>query len=337
MSVRDDVLTVLDALAEGNQDQREIAIVGLAQAALAIRKNGDYGSSVFSSAYLAPEVEPEAGIRVRMSDKLSRFTNLISREDQATVNESLDDTAKDLSVYLMLWVILRMRSRGALQSDPVDLRSELPQAVPVHDLQYSLVKELEDRGMLSGQKPLNLLDNIRDVLNRITKQLEAADQYEGRMAGVLMPLLNLTLGADRRLVTDDADPGTSAFEIAFRILDGLNEGSKRRSSNHPVWQRFLEKSGLTIHKEYAPATTTPVFRKECAIRPDKGGTYYCGSCGAGEGHNHARECQYLKTGHHGMGSFSDPSICHYCGDDLLPNAVTCTNCGKDAGWTTHSI
>jgi len=115
--------TIVDALAGDNQDQREIAYMGLATIALMIAKNRDYGSSVFNIGAISPDVTPEQGLRVRLGDKLSRINNLISAPDLQSVQESLTDTGHDASAYLLLWVIARIRESGAevCGADPLQL------------------------------------------------------------------------------------------------------------------------------------------------------------------------------------------------------------------------
>jgi hypothetical protein len=46
----------------------------------------------------------EQGFVVRMSDKLQRIANLISRENQVA-DEKIEDTCKDLSIYSILFLI----------------------------------------------------------------------------------------------------------------------------------------------------------------------------------------------------------------------------------------
>ena len=103
---------ITDALAGKNQDQREIAFLGLSTVALMIRKNEDYGSSVFQPGAVSPDIAPEAGLRVRIGDKLSRINNLVKAPGSQRVSESITDTGHDASAYLLLWVISRMRAGG---------------------------------------------------------------------------------------------------------------------------------------------------------------------------------------------------------------------------------
>jgi hypothetical protein len=128
--------TIAEALAGDNQDQREIAFIGLSMVAVMVEKNRDYGSSVFQIGTVSPDVTPEQGLRVRLGDKLSRLRNLISKPGNQRVNESLLDTGQDASAYLLLWVIASMRGSGAeictresLQNPGYPLDSELQDAL----------------------------------------------------------------------------------------------------------------------------------------------------------------------------------------------------------------
>ncbi len=94
---------LLDDALSGNRgdDQRLIAEEVVRWGALLIRKNTDYGSSVWQVPRLAPECDPGTAIRVRMSDKLSRLEQLLSNPAMVE-SESIDDTMKDLGAYCLL-------------------------------------------------------------------------------------------------------------------------------------------------------------------------------------------------------------------------------------------
>lgn len=133
--VEDNLRIITDALAGSSQDQREIAYIGLQTVALMVQKNQDYGSSVFNVGTISPDVSPEAGIRVRLGDKLSRINNLIAQPDAQRVSESITDTGHDASAYLLLWVIARIREGGSevcgsvpivLHNDHVPASSKYP-------------------------------------------------------------------------------------------------------------------------------------------------------------------------------------------------------------------
>jgi len=109
-TVEENLKLITDALAGSNQDQREIAFLGLQTIAIMVKKNQDYGSSVFNIGALSPDITPEQGIRVRLGDKLSRINNLVAQPDAQRVSESITDTGHDASAYLLLWVISRMRA-----------------------------------------------------------------------------------------------------------------------------------------------------------------------------------------------------------------------------------
>lgn len=71
-----------------------------------IKKNLDYGSSAFKKPILAPEMETDASILVRMSDKIERIANL-RKGDSKTNYESVRDTVMDLAGYCILYLVAR--------------------------------------------------------------------------------------------------------------------------------------------------------------------------------------------------------------------------------------
>lgn len=90
--------------------QRAISIAGLELVALLLKKNQDYGSSVFDAPMLLPDVPANLAIRVRMSDKLKRIFQLASNP-AAVAGESLNDTLDDLAGYRIIERALEVISR----------------------------------------------------------------------------------------------------------------------------------------------------------------------------------------------------------------------------------
>jgi hypothetical protein len=68
-----------------------------------LQKNSDYGGSAWQVPLLAPQLTPRQAIQCRMSDKVMRLAKLLTGE-QAQVQESIDDTMKDLAGYSILWL-----------------------------------------------------------------------------------------------------------------------------------------------------------------------------------------------------------------------------------------
>lgn len=73
------------------------------------RKNSDYANAqdAFLNFRLIESLgaaSTEQGFIVRMSDKLQRIANLISRDNQVK-DETIEDTLKDLSVYSILFLL----------------------------------------------------------------------------------------------------------------------------------------------------------------------------------------------------------------------------------------
>lgn len=82
--------------------QQRIAEVGLDWIATLIKKNTDYGDSAWTEPVLAPNLPPKQAILVRMSDKINRLKALSQKE--ALVDESYNDTMKDLGAYALLYL-----------------------------------------------------------------------------------------------------------------------------------------------------------------------------------------------------------------------------------------
>lgn len=101
---------IIEAL-DGNrgEDQKIIAAMGCEFVELLLKKNMDYGSSVFKKPVLAPKLEPAIAIQVRMSDKIERLSNLLAGNEQQVQDESLEDTIKDLGAYCLLWLCAKKK------------------------------------------------------------------------------------------------------------------------------------------------------------------------------------------------------------------------------------
>jgi len=83
--------------------QEAITREGQALLDLLLRKNRDYGNSAMTPPILAPTMTPREAIQCRMSDKVRRLERLLGG-NQATVNESIEDTIRDLGGYCILWL-----------------------------------------------------------------------------------------------------------------------------------------------------------------------------------------------------------------------------------------
>ena len=85
-------------------EQEKIVEIGEQWIALLLSKNRNYGNSVFKSPVLAPTLNPSSAIRVRMSDKIERLSNLLAGRDDE-VGESELDTVADLGAYCLLYLV----------------------------------------------------------------------------------------------------------------------------------------------------------------------------------------------------------------------------------------
>ena len=90
--------------------QQALAIEGLRMTDLLLRKNSDYGSTGLSSPALAPHISPVEALSVRLSDKVSRFGQLMQHSPEVK-GESLLDTARDGAGYFLLLAVALQATR----------------------------------------------------------------------------------------------------------------------------------------------------------------------------------------------------------------------------------
>jgi len=83
--------------------QRIIANELMVLGDLLIRKNADYGCSAWQEPLLCGGISPKDAILVRMSDKVMRLRSLMGNKT-GLVNESIEDTVRDLQGYCLLWL-----------------------------------------------------------------------------------------------------------------------------------------------------------------------------------------------------------------------------------------
>ena len=86
-------------------DQQLIAEEGIAWIATMLRKNRDYGGSVWRQPVLAPDCKPGTAIRVRMSDKIARIQSLLEKDGAEVNDESLEESIRDLGAYCLLLLV----------------------------------------------------------------------------------------------------------------------------------------------------------------------------------------------------------------------------------------
>lgn len=103
---------VVSAAYQGQRgdQQRAIAVAGLELVALLLRKNQDYGSSVFDAPMLLPNVSANLAIRVRLSDKIKRIIQLAGNPAEVA-SESLDDTLDDVAGYRIIERAMEVMTR----------------------------------------------------------------------------------------------------------------------------------------------------------------------------------------------------------------------------------
>lgn len=101
------ILNELDSALQSNQPKKLIAMALLDIGGLLLRKNQNYGGSVFHSPVLTPTVHPLTALSVRESDKIARRIELGSGSPDL-VGETLADTELDHAGYLVLRRALRL-------------------------------------------------------------------------------------------------------------------------------------------------------------------------------------------------------------------------------------
>ena len=99
-------------------DQQAIWCLFESQKILALKKNYDYGSSVFQEPVMVPSVGGGTAILVRMSDKICRIRQLLDSHKNLVNNESVLDTFCDLGTYAFLYVIWMSRYFGSKSLEP---------------------------------------------------------------------------------------------------------------------------------------------------------------------------------------------------------------------------
>lgn len=126
-----DIHTIQQALYSTDKYRRRIAEVGARHVAELLRKNADYGSSVFEPPTLTPEIGIVNAIEVRMSDKLKRLQNLKKPgQVQQVKDESIDDTYRDFANYCILRevAVLISKEKSPPEAASVSKEKSLPEA-----------------------------------------------------------------------------------------------------------------------------------------------------------------------------------------------------------------
>lgn len=98
------------AAVTGGSDARDIVSIFDEAKSVALKKNHDYGSSVFTPPVLSPALSADAAILVRMSDKINRLQTLMSGQCAQVADEAAADTMRDLGTYAFLWLIHHRRT-----------------------------------------------------------------------------------------------------------------------------------------------------------------------------------------------------------------------------------
>jgi len=86
------------------EDRRRLGLEAVRLAVTLLRKNRDYGASVWDSPAFAPGVDVGASILVRLGDKVERLKTLAVAGGPCVASESFDDTLFDLAGYCLLYL-----------------------------------------------------------------------------------------------------------------------------------------------------------------------------------------------------------------------------------------
>lgn len=108
MESRDSKIYAIQSALNNNNGkaQRIIAEIGIDWLDLLLRKNKDYGDSIFRPMELTPDVAVDAAIRIRMSDKIARLRQLMN-SSASVKDETVEDTVGDLGSYCLLLLVQR--------------------------------------------------------------------------------------------------------------------------------------------------------------------------------------------------------------------------------------
>jgi hypothetical protein len=88
------------------ETQQRIAEFFIRMCTILLKKNKDYGASVWKRPRLCKKVAPREGIMVRLSDKFERLEHLLNTDGQTgEVDESVEETLHDVIGYSALWIL----------------------------------------------------------------------------------------------------------------------------------------------------------------------------------------------------------------------------------------
>lgn len=91
------------AAGQFGDDQRQLVSAGLGIVDTLLRKNADYGGSAWQVPLLAPNISAREAIQCRISEKVQRLATMLSGS-KPQVQESIEDTMRDLAGYAILWL-----------------------------------------------------------------------------------------------------------------------------------------------------------------------------------------------------------------------------------------
>lgn len=135
-----------------NQLRKDVDVILNQLRTLLLRKQQDYGPLNIS---LAPG-GPLNGLRVRMFDKLQRFSNIVETNNDTPNFESLEDTFIDLANYAIIALLVQRGQweglPNAKNSSPIGSTDSVPRSRSPED-RHLLHQELSSDGaMVRGRR-----------------------------------------------------------------------------------------------------------------------------------------------------------------------------------------
>lgn len=132
------------------------------------------------------DVPCHIGIFVRMGDKWSRMRNFIKQGVLLVKDEKIEDTALDLAVYCLLFILGWRRKQKAEAPEEI-LRA--PQTDPIEEMRKTSIIHLFREGYSDRQ--------VADILQIPELEVRAVRQGKG-VQGELMTQINRNIGSGAR-------------------------------------------------------------------------------------------------------------------------------------------
>lgn len=100
---------------------------------LLLKKNKDYGGSVFQAPVFCPSLPVESAILCRISDKYNRWQNLKNSEETSAVEETISETLRDMLGYAIILCMV-LNAEDVAVDTTSDVLVFYPQSMPLREL-----------------------------------------------------------------------------------------------------------------------------------------------------------------------------------------------------------